>query len=80
MNKKESALEHYYRIRDRIDSLVNQQNKKILKWQSAIKNKRYGLAEVFVEEILDIKTLIRANEDVLIVVFEQTPQQGYYIN
>jgi len=67
-------------VLNRLDNLYQLMNKKILLFQKHIMSHRYGLAEIEAENILEVKDLIRANQDVLVSVFNLHPTHDYYVN
>ena len=67
-------------IQDRIDSLNKDIYKKILQYRHNVSKKRYGLAEIKANEILELKSILRSNQDIGYHMFEMEPDEGYYTN
>jgi len=73
-------MNYYTILSDRLDYLIKVKHERILDYQRAILKGRYGHAQVLAEEILNIKSNIRATQDIIYYMFNEIEDQNYLIH
>ena len=73
-------MNYYEKITLRIDNIYRQIYSKTLQYKKAVKDKRLGLAQVFAEEILDLKSLLRLNQEIMTIIFHNNIDQEFHVN
>ena len=67
-------------LMERINSLNKDILKKIINYRANIERKEFGLAQIKASEILELKSLLRSNQDIAFYMFNMEPEQGYFTN